>query len=73
MNIYNRLISLLPATRVDVGTVIQVYADGALVQLQTGGFVRVLGANPVVGNRVFIRSGQILSDAPNLSGTTIEI
>ena len=72
MNIYNKLISMLPSTRVDVGIVLQTYQDGVLVQLQNGGYLRALG-QAAVGTRVFVRGGQVLGPAPNLSGSEIEI
>ena len=72
MNIYKRFIELFPPPRTDVGIVLQTYQDGVLVELQTGGYVRVLG-QAAIGTRVFVRSGQILGSAPNLVGSEIEV
>lgn len=72
MNIYNKLLGLLPKTPTDVGTVVSVYTDGLLVELQRGGYVRVTGvAN--LGDRVFIKAGASLGLAPTLIGVTIEV
>ena len=72
MNIYKQLIDLLPSQRVDVGTVLQVYADAVLVLLQTGGKVRAIGTG-TVNERVYIKNGVVIGVAPNLSGTVIEV
>jgi hypothetical protein len=72
MNIYNRLLGLLPVSRTEVGTVVEVYTDGVRIELQTGGFVRVKG-EATVGQRVFIKNGQVLSTAPTLTGVEIEV
>lgn len=72
MNIYKQLIDLLPSQRVDVGTVLQVYADAVLVLLQTGGKVRAIGTGTVDG-RVYIKNGVVIGVAPNLNGTVIEV
>ena len=72
MNIYKRLIDLLPSNRMDVGTVAQVFGDAVLVELQSGGYVRVTGTS-TVGTKVFIKSGQVIGEAPNLTGSIIEV
>ena len=72
MNIFNRLVSMLPSTRTDVGTVLQAYQDGVLIILQTGGYLRVMG-QAAVGSRVFVKGGYVIGPAPDLSGTEIEI
>jgi hypothetical protein len=72
MNIYNRLLGLLPVSKTEVGTVTITYTDGCQVELQTGGFKRVKGA-ATVGQRVFIKDNQVISTAPTLSGVEIDI
>lgn len=74
MNIYNKLLSILPKDRTDVATVVQVYSDGLLVELQAGGYVRVTG-QATLGQRVFIKSGagMVMGLAPDLVGIEIEI
>ena len=72
MNIYSRLLGLLPVSRTDVGEVIQVYADGVLVLLQNGGYLRVTG-QAAQGSRVFVKNGQIIGPAEVLTGIDIEV
>ena len=72
MNIYNRLIGMLPSNRTDVGEVIQVYSDGVLVLLQTGGYLRVMG-QATVGSKVFVKNGAVVGPAPSLAGVTVDI
>ena len=72
MNIYNRLIGMLPSNRTDVGVTLQKYQDGVLVMLQTGGYLRALG-QAEVGSRVFVRNGQVIGPAPELSGVDIDV
>ena len=72
MNLYKQLLNILPSPRIDVGQVVQVYTDGALVMLQTGGYLRAIGSS-TVGTTVYVKGGQIIGEAPDLSGSVIEI
>jgi len=72
MNPFNKLLEILPSTRVDVGTVMAVYTDGVLVTLQGGGTTRVRGSANV-GAHVYIRDGAIEGPAPALAGDTLEV
>lgn len=72
MNIYKRLRGILPVARTDVGTVVSLYTDGCRVELQGGGYVRVKG-EATVGSKVFIKDGQVVSVAPDLTGVEIEV
>ena len=72
MNIYKILMDLFPVDRTDVGTVIQVYQDGVLVHLQTGGYLRAIGA-ATSGSRVYVQGGKVVGTAPSLSGVTIQV
>ena len=72
MNLYKQLLNILPSPRIDVGQVVQVYTDGALVMLQTGGYLRAIGSS-TVGKNVYVKGGQIIGEAPDLSGSVIEI
>ena len=72
MNIYNRLRGLLPVVRTQVGTVVAVYTDGVRIELQGGGYVRVKG-QATVGQKIFIKNGQVVSVAPTLTGIEIDV
>lgn len=72
MNIYKQFLGLLPISRTEVGDVVGVYTDGGLVELQTGGFKRVKG-EATLGQKVFIKDGQIVSAAPSLTGVEIDV
>lgn len=72
MNLYNKLLGVIPSSRIDVGTVNEVRADGVTVQLQNGGTVRVKG-NATNGSVVYIQSGAIIGTAPSLTGVDIDV
>jgi hypothetical protein len=72
MNLYNELLNLLPQDPLLVGEAVISHADGTTtVELPGGGQVRVRGS-AAAGQRVFIRSGQLQGDAPDLPYAEIE-
>ena len=72
MNPYKRLMAAFRTDVVDVGTVIDTGDDGVLVQLLTGGTLKVRGTAGV-GSHVYIRGGVIEGPAPDLEGVEIEV
>lgn len=75
MNVYRRLLSLLPSDPLLVGDIVAIHGDGtATVALAGGGQIRV--RNPqdfTVGARVFTLSGEIRGQAPVLPSVVIDI
>lgn len=72
MNPFKKLLSVLPSDAVDVGTITTVLSDGVIVELQSGGTIRVKGGGSV-GQRVYIKAGAVIGAAPQLNGSTIEV
>ena len=72
-NLYRQLRELLPEPTLSVATVVAEHADGSTtVQYPGGSQQRVRGVSDV-GQRVFVRSGQIEGVAPSLTSITIEV
>ena len=73
LNLYRQLRELLPEPALTVATVVAEHADGSTtVQYPGGSQQRVRGVADV-GQRVFVRSGQIEGTAPALDSVTIEV
>lgn len=72
-NTFHKLRDLLnPAAPLLVGTVTAHHTDGtATVALAGGGSLRVRGTGVAVGQRAFIQSGELRSQAPALDSVTI--
>ena len=71
-NYYKRLIDLLPARPLLVGTVTAVAGGVATIQLPDGGTMQARGA-AAIADRVFFRDGAIEGPAPVLSDVLIDI
>lgn len=71
-NPYKRLTQLIAGPPTDVGEVLSVEADGAIIELVSGAQIRALGA-ATLGDWVYVRDGVIQGPAPELSGTTIDV
>mgnify|MGYP000901255079 CR=1 len=71
-NPYKRLTQLIAGPPIDVGEVISVEWDGAIVELVSGAQIRVKG-EATLGDWVYVRDGVIQGPAPVLTGTTIEV
>lgn len=72
-NVWKQFAQLLPGAPLLLGTVLADHADGTVtVQLLDGGLLRVTGSS-VVGDRVFVRDGEVIGPAPTLPGVDIEI
>lgn len=72
MNLYKRLVSLLPARPLQIGDVVAVSNGVATVELPGGGRISARGA-ATTGQRVFVRDGVIEGEAPNLTVVEIEV
>lgn len=72
LNPYKRLLGLLPTRPLQVGTVESISNGVARIQLPGGGFVPGRG-EATVGQRVFVRDGQIEGEAPALTVAVIEV
>ena len=72
-NIYRQLRELLPEPALAVATVVAEHTDGSTtVQYPGGSQQRVRGVADI-GQRVFLRSGQIEGTAPSLTSITIDV
>lgn len=73
-NPLTRLRGLLPADTVQIGTVQSAAVNGTLVVLLIGGgLVTVTGSGFAPGSRVFVKGGDVVSAAPALSSTQIDV
>lgn len=71
-NPYKRLTQLIAGPPMDVGEVLSVESDGAIVELVNGAQIRAKG-EATLGDWVYVQDGTILGPAPSLSGVTIEV
>ena len=72
-NLWRQFEDLLPDSPLLLGTVVTHHADGTVtVELLDGGLLRVTGSGSV-GDRVFVRDGRVIGDAPTLPTVEIEI
>lgn len=73
-NPWKLLRGLLPGEPLQVGTVQSHNGDGtSTVLLVGGGFVTVTGQSVAVSNRAFVKGGHVVSAAPNLPVTQIDV
>lgn len=74
VNIFRRLVELLPRDQLLVGTVVAHHSDGtSTIGLPGGGTLRARGVDVAVGLQAFVRSGVIEGEAPALPTVTIEV
>ncbi len=74
INPYKRLRGLLADDATHVGEVTTVNSNGtSVVTLVGGGNVTVSGDSFSVGDNVFIKNDEIISGAPSLTSTEIEV
>lgn len=71
-NLWRRLTGLMAGDPLDAGEVVAVDSDGAVVELATGGLVRVRGT-ATVGDYVYIRGGVIEGPASANAGIDQEV
>ncbi len=72
-NLWRQFEELLPDVPLLLGTVATAHANGTVtVELLDGGLLRVIG-NSAEGERVFVRDGQVIGNAPDLPSVEIEI
>lgn len=65
-NPFQQLLELLPSRPLEVGTVLSVVGDVAMVELPGGGLLQARG-QATVGMRVWVRDGLIEGEAPTLT------
>ncbi len=74
MNLYKRLLDLLPRDILLVGEVTAHNLDGtSTVELPDGSLIRARGQSVSVGNKAFVEAGQIQGEAPDLPAYDVEI
>ncbi len=72
-NLWRQFSALLPESPLLIGTVVTQHSDDTVtVELLDGGLLRVSGSSSV-GDRVFVREGQVEGVAPTLPSVLIEI
>lgn len=73
-SLYRQFLRLLPRDPLQVGTVTALNADGTSdVQLPGNQVIRVRGQAVPVGQKAFVRAGEVLGPAPNLPVFLVEI
>lgn len=74
MNTYQRFLGLLGTDPLLVGDVISHDpGDQSTVQLPGGALIRVRGQSVAISSKAFVRSGQVVGAAPNLTPLTIDV
>jgi len=74
VNLYKRLLELIPHDILLVGEVTAHNADGtSTVELPDGSLIRARGQTVAVGDKAFVEAGQIQGDAPDLPAYDVEI
>jgi hypothetical protein len=65
--------SLLPDTPMDVGQVLSHAAGNSRVQLPTGDIITARGTSVAAGSMAYIRSGEVVGEAPGLVAIEVEV
>lgn len=74
MNVYRKLLDLLPETdQREVGTVIAVSATHTELETRGGGSIKVLGTGVAPGQMAYFKGGRLEGPAPNLPTYDIEV
>lgn len=71
MNLFTQLKKLLPEPKLDVVTVAATHSDGTITVTYPGGAQSRVRGSGTVGGKVFVRSGVVEGDAPNLTSVSI--
>lgn len=71
-NLYKRLQALFPGARRQVGTVTAVSGSSVTVELPDGATATAIGS-ALIGDKVYIRDGQVEGEAPTLTVVEIEV
>ena len=66
-NLYKSLIALLPSDETMIGEVIAQYTSSAAIELLGGAQVLVKAEGLTPGDKVYVRSGEVVGTAPNLT------
>lgn len=74
MNVYRRLIDLLPASdQREVGKVVSSTTTHTLLETRAGGSIKVLGTGVAEGQMAYYKGGRLEGAAPNLPIYDIEV
>lgn len=73
-NPWQQFRNLLPGSPLVVGTVSAHNADGSsTIDLPGGGSINAIGQTVAIGQKAFVRNGQVLGQAPDLPELMIEV
>lgn len=74
VNTWRNFEVLLGKKPIITGTVASHNADGTSTLTMTGGgTMRMIGQNVAVSNKAFVRGNEIIGQAPNLPGFTLDV
>ena len=73
LNLYRQLRDMLPEPALTVATVAATHTDGTVTVTYPGGAQQRVRGDSTVGQKVFVRAGQVEGQAPNLDSVTIEV
>lgn len=73
-NLFAQFTKLIPIEPILIGTVTAHYADGtSTITLPGGGVIRVRGVVVGVGLKAFVKAGEVVGEAPNLTVYTLDV
>lgn len=73
-NVYNKLIGLFPTDTLSIVTITAHNGDGTSSATTSGGVtVTIIGESIAIGNNAFVRDGEIVRQAPNVTIVTLPI
>lgn len=72
-NSYNRFKSLVGGQSTDVVTIVSVGSDTSEATTLAGDTVTVIGTSVTAGQKAFVRNGEIIRQAPNLTPSEVTI
>jgi hypothetical protein len=73
-NLYRQFLRLIPREHLQVGEVTAHNSDGTSdIELPGNQTVRVRGQSVAIGSKAFIKSGEIVGAAPNLTSFNITV
>ncbi|MDP2808682.1 MAG: hypothetical protein Q8O34_00870 [Rhodocyclaceae bacterium] len=73
MNPWKRFEKLLPASPLDVGTVVAHQTGNSRVQLPAGDVIWAKGTPVTAGGMAYIREGEVVGLAPNLEVVEMDV
>jgi len=73
-NVYAKFARLLPSDQLLIGAVTAHNADGtSTVTLPGGGELRARGQSVAVGSKAFVKGGDVIGEAPDLTAYEVEV